>query len=146
MVREVRTEITINTAKERLWQELTAFSEYSSWNPFMKFIHGEAKLGSNIVVNIEFSNGDKMNFKPKITVVEENKRLTWIGKLLMKGIFDGKHVFEIEEVSDSECRLIHKETFSGFLVPLMWKKVKANTSESFVRMNEALKIRCETRL
>lgn len=36
-----------------------------------------------------------------------------------------------------------KENFSGLLVPLLWKSMKANVQQGFEEMNKALKKRVE---
>ena len=143
MPREVRTEITINAAKEKIWQELTNFSAYPSWNPFAKSIQGELSSGSTLAVTIDVPNSGIMKFKPRVIDVQANKSFSWQGKLLVKGVFDGRHSFEIQEKSEQECLLIHKEDFSGIMVPMVWKKLDVNSRLGFMNMNKALKERCE---
>jgi hypothetical protein len=38
------------------------------------------------------------NFTPVITKIEPVNEFRWIGKLWVKGIFDGEHVFMLEEL------------------------------------------------
>ena len=53
-------------------------------------------------------------------------------------------VFELEEIS-SGTRLIHKELFSGMLVPVFWGKLNKGVIPMLKSMNEALKIKAEKR-
>ncbi len=143
MVREVKTEITIKAPKEKIWSELTDFTAYPSWNPFVISIDGEPKVGNTLSVTVDIPDSGNMSFKPRVIDVQANKRFAWLGKLLVKGVFDGEHIFELEEVSPSECLLVHREKFSGLLVSMMWKKLDDNSRRGYVKMNEALKVRCE---
>ncbi len=86
---EIKTEILINATPERVWSIFTNFNNYPSWNPFIKSISGEVKVGSKITVNIEPPESKGMTFKPKILTFETNKELSWLGQLLFAGLFDG---------------------------------------------------------
>jgi hypothetical protein len=61
----------------------------------------------------------------------------------MPGLFDGEHGFEIHPEGEGRVRLEQWERFSGFLVPLLWRRIAAPTRAGFVAMNEALKARAE---
>ena len=40
MAKEIKTEILINAAPEKVWSILTNFEKYPDWNPFIKSING----------------------------------------------------------------------------------------------------------
>ncbi|WP_045859460.1 SRPBCC domain-containing protein [Teredinibacter purpureus] len=143
MLREVRTDVVINASKEFVWETLTRFEDYPSWNPFATSIEGNLIVGENLAVTINVPNQGIMKFRPRIIDVKHNVRFAWQGKVLVKGVFDGEHSFELESISDTQCRLVHREVFSGFLVAMMWKKLSNNTHEGFSHMNQALKLKCE---
>ena len=42
---ELTTEIEINGTVERVWEALTDFSLYPKWNPLIKKIEGDLKVG-----------------------------------------------------------------------------------------------------
>lgn len=90
------------------------------------------------------TNLDDMTFKPKILAVKTNTELVWIGRLLLPGIFDGKHRFEIIDNHNGTCTFSQSERFRGILVPFMRKKIKTEVKGKFQEMNEALKRRVET--
>ena len=110
------------------------FERYPSWNPFIKSIKGDLKLGEKIVANM-----DGMTFKPTITVLEKGKRLTWLGHLLFKGLFDGAHSFRLEKIESGGTMFYHEEEFSGLLVGLFRKKLLSDTRNGFIGMNKKLK-------
>ena len=45
MAKEIKTEILINATPEKVWTILTNFDNYPNWNPFIKSIKGEVKVG-----------------------------------------------------------------------------------------------------
>lgn len=131
---DIKTSITINAKPEKVWEVLTNFSEYSNWNPFIRSIEGDVKVGEKVKVNFE-----KMTFKPKILKFTKNKELQWIGRLIMPGIFDGKHRFLLIDNQDGTTKVEHSEHFGGVLVPFLKKKLKTETKSDFEKMNLALK-------
>ncbi len=142
MNREIKTEIIINGTKEKVWEVLTDFAAYPSWNPFIIKIEGQPVKGSRLINTLR--NGDnEFKFKPIILDVEPGKSFSWLGSLLVKGIFDGKHSFELEELNSNQVKLTHSEQFSGLLSGYLLKKIGQDTRNNFVKMNQALKARVE---
>lgn len=140
MKKAITTSIQIHAKPEKVWQILTDFVNYPNWNPFITSIQGEAVVGNNITVRIEPPNGKAMTFKPVILERIENKKLTWLGKLLFKGLFDGKHSFELLDNADGTTTLLHAEEFSGILVGMLNLE---NTEKGFFAMNNQLKYLAE---
>lgn len=68
-----------------------------------------------------------MTFKPLVTRVLPPRELRWLGRLLLPGLFDGEHIFEIEAVKKDGVRFVQRECFSGILVPLLWRSLDKNT-------------------
>lgn len=138
MKHEISTTITINAPIERVWDEFFNFNAYPDWNPFIHSISG------NIVLNETFNAEiGTMKFRPTLKVLKPKEEFTWLGKLLLTGLFDGRHTFLFNENVDGSTTLIQKESFSGILVGLMKKKLDSDIVEGFQAMNQALKARCE---
>jgi hypothetical protein len=88
--------------------------------------------------------GDKaMTFTPTVTAVEAERTFEWLGRLLLPGVFDGRHRFELEATADGRTRLHHAEYFTGILVRAMRRSLDTATIAGFHAMNDALKARCE---
>jgi hypothetical protein len=114
------------------------FKTYPDWNPFIKSIKGMPYIGQQLQVDI-----GSMKFKPIVQTKHYNKHFAWLGKLWVKGLFDGVHHYEINEIDEQTCEFIHREEFSGILVPLLKKKLKTETYQGFINMNNALKQHAE---
>lgn len=138
MALQINTQIHIAASPAQVWDILTDFEKYSLWNPFILSITGKPTVGNQIKVRFA-----EMTFKPTVLEFDKNKSFKWIGHLLVNGLFDGAHHFELQPQSDGTTLLIQKENFEGLLVPLFKKKLQTNTLKNFEAMNEALKLRAE---
>lgn len=143
---EIKTQIKINATPDKVWSILTDFENYSSWNPFIKSITGEAKVGSRITVSITPPDGKVMTFKPEVLAFEKNKEFRWMGTLFFKGLFDGEHKFELIDNANGTTTFNHCESFRGILVNFFKKQLENNTRRGFELMNENLKQRIENSL
>ena len=142
-MKELRTETEINGTIDQVWQVLTDFHSFPEWNPFIKKIEGDLEVGAQLKVYMEPPGRKKMTFKPIIKVLEPKTEFRWLGNLLIPGIFDGEHIFQLEQINDNKIKFIQHENFSGILVPILWKSVESNTRQGFEEMNTALKARIE---
>mgnify|MGYP003113237647 CR=1 FL=1 len=133
MKHQIITSITINADLKTVWEVFTDFESYPNWNPFIKSIKGEIAEGKKFHAEI-----GGMKFKPT-TKVFKLEEFTWLGRLFIPGIFDGRHSFVFEETKDGKTLMIQKEHFKGILVPLMRKKLDTEVLDGFKLMNAELK-------
>lgn len=112
---------------------------YPKWNPFIKSIEGKTEVGERLKVIIQSPESKPMTFKPVCLKHNKPVEFRWKGKLLMPGVFDGEHVFQLKEMVGEQTRFIHREKFKGILVPFFWKNLNTNTRKGFQLMNEKLK-------
>ena len=84
-----------------------------------------------------------MTFMPTVIRAAPNEELRWLGRLLLPGVFDGEHCFQLTPTADSGTRFVQREVFRGLLVPLLWKSIATNIRRGFEAMNAALKERAE---
>jgi hypothetical protein len=138
MNKQIRTEIIINASKEKVWSILANFSNYPNWNPFIINIKGELAAGEKLT-NTMLNGNKTFVFKPKVLTVVPYQYYDWLGSLFIKGLFDGHHYFEIDELSPNQIKLIHGENFSGILSTYILKKISNETRNNFIKMNQAIK-------
>lgn len=139
MAKEIKTQILIHATPEKVWSILTNFENYPNWNPFIKSIKGDVKVGNRITARIEPPETKGMTFRPTILSYKTNKELKWIGHLLFTGLFDGEHKFEITDNENGTTTFIQSEQFNGLLVPFFKKQLDNNTKKGFEQMNIKLK-------
>ncbi|MCR9015715.1 SRPBCC domain-containing protein [Aquiflexum gelatinilyticum] len=138
----LETTIRIYAPYEKVWQILTDFESYPSWNPFIRQISGELREGQKLQVKISPPNEKEMSFSPMVIRTLPGRELRWSGKFLFKGLFDGEHYFGLEEIDENTTLFVHGEYFSGLLVGLMSSMLE-QTKSGFDQMNQALKKTCE---
>jgi hypothetical protein len=143
-VKELRSQIEIEASAERVWQVLTNFAAYPEWNPFIRWVNGRPEVEEQLVVRMRPSGTRGMTFRPTVMKVEANRQLRWLGHLLVPGLFDGEHIFEIEELGRDRILFIQREIFKGLLVPLLARSLDKNTQKGFEEMNRALRKRAES--
>lgn len=141
--KEIRTELVIKASPSIVWSVLTDFQLYPSWNPFIKWIQGNAVQGTKLTTRIEPPDGSGMTFKPLVLSVKQNQELRWLGHLFVPGLFDGEHIFELYENSDGTTTFVQREEFRGLLVRLFEKTLDTSTLQGFEAMNRKLKERAE---
>ena len=135
---QIKTQTIINASPERIWSILTTYSKYGEWNPFILSIKGPIAEEEKIEVTFK-----EMKFKPTLKKVIPHRKLEWLGHLLIPGIFDGRHKFELIDNMNGTTTFIQSEDFKGLLVTIMKKKLIGEYTPKFQSMNKALKARAE---
>lgn len=142
MAHELRTEIEIDAPPATVWAILSDLSAYPDWNPFITSSDGTLAVGEQLVNRLEPPGGRPLTFKPTVTAFTPGRSLEWLGRLVLPGLFDGRHRLEVVPHGD-RTRLLHTERFTGALVPLMRRSLDTRTLAGFEAMNTALKARAE---
>ncbi|MBX3287709.1 MAG: SRPBCC domain-containing protein [Acidobacteria bacterium] len=143
-MRHILTEIEIAADAETVWQALMDFEKYPEWNPFIQSIKGNTEPDEVLEVFIKPPGSRGMSFTPTVVSLEPNRLFAWQGKLLFRGLFDGRHEFRLEPNEQGTTKLTHSESFKGILVPVLWKMIRKGTERGFEEMNLALKNRIES--
>jgi hypothetical protein len=141
-MKRIETTIELPAAPPVVWEHLTDTASMSEWNPFITSLSGVLEVGERLRVRIAPVGGRPMTFKPRVTVVEPDHRLEWLGTMGVPGLFDGRHSFTLIPVGKGRTRLDHVEEFSGALIPFTGKLL-GRTEAGFEAMNAALLARVE---
>jgi hypothetical protein len=143
MPRQLQAEVEVQASPERVWQVLTDFADYHQWNPFIVRAAGQAVPGGRLELRMRLPGRRATTFRPQVLEAEPGRRLRWLGRLVLPGLFDGEHRFTIEPAGPGRVRVIQEETFRGLVAPLLLAVIGEPTLEGFRRMNQALKARAE---
>jgi hypothetical protein len=141
----LHAEIEIDAPPEEVWEALTEFEAYPSWNPFLTSVEGPPTAGAKLNVRLEPPGGRGITMHPTVTESEPGRELAWLGRLGFPGVFDGAHRFEVEPLGDGRTRFVQSERFSGVLVPLLRRSLRSHTLAGFKAMNQALADRAGAR-
>lgn len=138
-MKELTTEIQINSRPEILWKVITDFKNYYQWNPILQKIKGEPLIGNQLEIHLSTIGGKNRVYHPKVIKITPNHELRWKGTLLFSQIFSGERIFLIEKLSENKVNFVNKEIFSGIGVRFTSQKMEDDIVASFKKMNEALK-------
>jgi hypothetical protein len=142
-VREISVSIEIAAPPEAVWAVLADLPAYARWNPFLRQADGVLAVGERLRIRFHPENGRPITFEPVVISVEPGRELLWKGRLLLPGIFDGRHRFLLEETGAGTL-LTQSEIFTGLLVPFVTRSLRS-TVHDFTRLNRALKDQAEGR-
>jgi hypothetical protein len=137
MSKIITTHLLLDAAVDAVWQTLTDLAGYHRWNPFIPAAVGTVTVGERLELTIRPPGGRAMTFTPWVTAVEQHRYIEWLGRLLLPGIFDGRHSFTLTPRVGGRTLLQQSETFSGALIPFAGSTL-ARTRAGFVAMNEAI--------
>ncbi len=143
MEKEILTEIEIDASPSQVWQVLTDFEKYPTWNPFIKKISGVAARNEKLEVHMPDPRGGTMVFTPTVLVAERDRELRWLGR--SEGdVFNGEHRFLIEPIqNNNKVRFSQREKFTGSMVESLEGWLDTAVKQNFEDMNRALKQRTE---
>jgi hypothetical protein len=139
-LRSISSTVDLDATPERVWSVLTDTAAYGAWNPFITQFDGTLQVGNKIHVRIAPPGRKPMMFHPVVTDLDPGRKLAWLGRLFVPGLFDGAHSFTLEPLADGRTRFVQSEQFRGVLV---WFAggLLTNTVAGFNAMNEALRQR-----
>jgi hypothetical protein len=143
MAKQLHAEVEIGATPDRVWEVLTDFAAYQDWNPFIVQAAGQAVPGTRLELHMRLSGRRSTTIRPEVLEADPARRLRWLGRVLVPGVFDGEHTFTIEPAGPGRARLTQHEDFRGLLAPLVLKLIAKPTLASFHQMNQALKTRVE---
>ena len=139
-MKQLRTDVEINSNPKQVWDILINFNEYQKWNPFIRKIVGEAKVGSKILINIKTQGGKNRKYEPTVTKVQEGRELRWFGG----GLFlNGEHIFTIEMRDSGRVLFVQRQVFEGLLSSFFGQSSYDDVTTGLNAMNMALKQRAE---
>ncbi len=139
-MKRVRTVIDIAAPVARVWETLTDFSAYASWNPLIVDIRGKVEPGAKVDFYAKIY-GKRLPIDARMLSVEPERDFRWRGPRvpLLGKLFSGEHYFTLEPIDEQNTRFIHGENFSGLALPLTWWRLEADIIAAYDGMNQALK-------
>lgn len=145
-LKELTTEIQINSNPEILWKVITDFKNYYQWNPIIQKIIGEPLIGNELEIHLRTVGGKNRVYHPKVIKITPNHELRWKGTFFFSQLFSGERIFLIEKLSENRVNFVNKEIFSGIGVRFTTQKMEDDILASFKKMNDALKKNIEQSL
>lgn len=140
-MKEIKGSVMIMAPAERVWAKVADFGSYSQWNPWIRGMSGEAKVGSVLVITALPPGRKETVYKAKLARLEEGREALFRGKI-MGGMVKEDHLISVDPIDASRTILSQNVKFSGSLVALAGGTVQAS-KKGLDEMNAALKRLCE---
>nr|WP_299386427.1 SRPBCC domain-containing protein [Allomuricauda sp.] len=135
--KSVHHEITINASPEKVWGVLTDMNAYDEWNPTMKLIKGEVKVGNKVTYEFTQDAGNSYEVPIKVKEILPNKLLNQSGGTPLFLTYNHKYILEKQ---DDVTKVIINEDYNGIGVNF-WNPEPVE--KAYRRLNIALKERVE---
>ena len=139
ILKELVTEIEINSTPAKIWKVITDFKNYYQWNPILQKIIGEPLIGNELEIHLRTVGGKNRVYHPKVVKITPNHELRWKGTFFFSQLFSGERIFLIEKLSENKVNFVNKEIFSGIGVRFTTQKMEDDILASFKKMNDSLK-------
>lgn len=142
---EITARTPIRAAAEDVWRILADTAAYPGWNPFVRRIEGRLAMGERLTVTLRPAQKDQV-LTPRVVDLQPGRSFTWLGRVEVPGLLDGRHHFAVEPAGDrSQCVLVQQERLSGLLVPAFRAMLTRDAPAAFAALNDALAVRAEGR-
>jgi hypothetical protein len=128
----------IDAPAAEVWRTLTDTARFPEWNPLITSFEGPIEVGGRVTAVLQLPGQTPRTFRPRIVDRVDGRSFTWLGRVGLPGVFDGRHHFQVEPTGDGTCRFVHQERLSGALVPAFRRMLTVNTPQGFAAMNRAL--------
>jgi hypothetical protein len=143
MAKQLTTGVEVQASPDRIWEVLADFAAYHQWNPFIVQAAGHVVPGSRLELKMRPPGGRTTTFRPHVLEADPGRKLRWLGRVLVRGLFDGEHSFTIQPTGPGRVRLTQHEEFRGLLAAPVLALIAKPTLQGFDQMNQALKSRVE---
>jgi hypothetical protein len=143
-MRRLASALDIDAAPERVWEQLTDFSGFPSWNPFIRRASGELRVGNRLSITLKLGRAER-TFKPRLSKVEPNRELRWLAQVGPRGLFDVERIFQIEPLPDGRTRFAQSEICTGLFEPVLFigGKLERDILRGYDAFARAIKERVE---
>ena len=140
-----RAEVLIDAALLDVWEQVTNFEIYSSWNPFVLAAHGEFEVGKTIRFLEDLKQFGQHWLEAQFLSIDLHSAFVWQGHFAAPFLFTVRHSFIFESLGNAQTRFTQVHENSGLLIPyLAWRGVYAVSYQGYQDYNQALKERCES--
>ncbi|AQT61495.1 SRPBCC family protein [Cellvibrio sp. PSBB023] len=140
---DVRVETEIEASVDTVWSIISSFSKWSDWHK--SDVEVLTNNGIPVLLKTQMSGVPLRINLNKVKIVER-RHLEWTGTLPIIGsLLSGIRKFTLFEVSESCCKLIQEETFSGALSRLVNRKLITSYQHRYNFQNLKIKALAESK-
>ena len=136
----ISSEIIINAPIKLVWEVLSDFDKYPTWNPFTPTIEVSPEIGSTVVLHVKMNPNSNKIIKQKETLLkwEEGTQIDW-------GIQGAWHVNtvriqQLTSLDDQTTKYFTSDSFTGPMTWLVMWLYRNKIQSGFDSVAKALKV------
>jgi hypothetical protein len=133
---QLSTHIAIAAPPAAVWALISDPAAHLRWNPNLRRMEGRLQEGETFLMALGARGKRPITFRPKVLSRREGHHVTWRGRLLIPGLFDGTHTLRVEPDGNGGSFFHNEESFSGLLLSVMGVE---QFRPDFIAANEGLK-------
>jgi len=139
MTFNMETKTEINAPLNKVWEVLSDFEQYKTWNSLTLF-DKKPELGKTQIMKVKLF-GRWLAVPIRIQNYSKEEGVRWRGGIA--SVFTGSHYFKLESLGENKTLLIQGEDFEGFSVRLALPLMKGSLNKLYAGINSDLKRVCE---
>ena len=117
--RSFATATLIDAPREDVWSIVTDFESYPRWNPYLRSVRGEAKLGETLDVQLAPPGGDPDEVSARVFVFKPPRKLRWQSRLVMPGLRDVEYEVIVAPIGPRRAQVVQRMRYEGLLAPFI---------------------------
>lgn len=126
----------VKAGPQAIWDAMMAVSDWPKWKPFVTQAriasrHPVLSAGSRIKMSLMVGGPAAAPLTVIVSEFRPPSRLTWTGGV--HGVFYAEHSFDFEDLGNGSTRVVSRERFTGWLLPVMLRIV---TREDLAQLHE----------
>jgi hypothetical protein len=142
MQRAVEHRTGVQAPAEILWEVISDFETWSTWNPVHPRIEAALRIGTPVSVELVVESHPAKTIEAVVQDWVPYEQLHW-RSTRMRGLITAIRYLEIERMSDVGSTFSNGELFMGPLVRLVSRDERRRLKAAYTRMGEAVKLRAE---
>lgn len=132
--RDYSASVDIDAPAEQVWDVVTDFKSYQSWNPLLSSVEGELTVGGKLRVKPAFA---PMAVPATVTVVDKPNHFEWedhVPLSLLTPVFS----VHLLPLANNRTRVIIAESFTGPLLPILGRRLDQQMPPLYEAMGKGL--------
>ncbi len=126
--------VDIDAPAEQVWDVVTDFAAYPSWNPLLTSVQGNLRMGGSLKVSTSFL---PIPLRATVKVADKPHQFEWEDHVplnLLTPVFS----VNLVPLSENSTRVIIQESFTGPLLPIASRQLDRQMPPLYEAMAEAL--------
>lgn len=137
-MKQVTTEVTLQSPVERVWSLVADLALYPEWNPFVERASGPLEMGAGVGLSIRLPGIDPFHVAARVVSLEAESLLCWRGGMWSNAVLAWTYCLRLEPDMAGRVKVVQTSEFSGVLAPLFCFALNRSFAAGMAELNQAL--------